>query len=171
MKQKAYDAYKAILDKKNEVVKPMEAALQSVNRRLGEWAEEQEAERQRLEAEEVERANRQAEKDRQKELKKLRSKGYDEASVQAMATQAVVPVVREVAPTYEKGGLTTRKTYSGAVVDLHALIKFVAKNKRYAYLLKIDQAELNKLVRSMREDCDLPGVRVETNTTVASGRK
>jgi hypothetical protein len=167
----AKETYDAVVKKKNEVVKPAEQALAEVNKKLAEYVMAQEQERRRLEQIETDRANRETEKLRQREVKKLERQGYDAESVQLIATQVAVPQVREIAPTYEAGAISTRVAYEAEVVDLLALVKFVAKNKRYLYLLEANKTEVNKLARSMREQLDIPGLKLNKKTTIASNSR
>jgi hypothetical protein len=170
MKQKAWESHKEIVAKINQVVKPAEDALKKVNQQLAQWIDQQaELERAR-QAELQESARLEAERDRAKELKKLSKRGYDQASLDLIASEAIIVQPIEVEPTYDPGGVSARKKWSGEVVDLLALIKFVAKNKQFLYLLEANQTEVNKLARSMRENMDIPGVKIVKETVIASKR-
>jgi hypothetical protein len=171
MRVKAHEAYKEILNKKAEVVKPAKVHLDGLNASIGIFLQSQREKQRKLQEAEQERLNALAEKQHEREIKKLQKKGYDPESIEMMSQQAVVAPVAEVKPILEQGGISTREQWQGEVVDMMALIKFISKNKRYQHLLQVDQAELNKLARSMRQNLDLPGVNVISKTVVATKRR
>ncbi len=166
--RKAHEAHKAVLALRNELRSPVEAALQERNKQLVAWTEELE-DRRRLEEERLlEEARKAAEKLRQREIKVLKRKGYDEESIQAVADAPLRVASIEVGEQYQKSdAITDGVTWSCEVVDKLAFIKWVAKNARVAHqYLEVDQAEVNRLAKSQQSLLDIPGLRAVPKTVI-----
>jgi hypothetical protein len=168
----AYEAYKAILDKRKQVTEPVERRLAEINRGLINWDQEQErarlAEQRRLENE----AKAKAEEERIAAAQALEASGATKESVDEFLSAPVAvtePVV--AAPTYEKSSAVVyRDNYSGKVTNLLNLVKFVAKNPHFIGLLQINQTALNQQAKALKDSMNIPGVQVVNNKVVASGR-
>ena len=75
-----------------------------------------------------------------------------------MKEEAMAPVVQVKAEVAKVSGVITTKRWKAEVVNVEALIKFVAKNPKWAHLLKPDTAALNALARSQKAAMEIPGV-------------
>ena len=73
------------------------------------------------------------------------------------------------APVPRVAGISTRKKWTGNVVDLQALIQAVAAGEAPATLLQVDQKKLDKLVNDMDGERKFPGVENVKSMTI-SGR-
>lgn len=164
-----------------------ERKRQEEERRL---REEQRKEQERLQAEAAERrieAERQAqEKERQAAeaakaghaegqqlaliaAQEVRQQGQMEA--EALQQQAAVVPAAIVAET-KVAGTSRSEKFVAAVIDKHALIKYVAENPEWLNLLDVNQVALNGIARSQKTDCRIPGVKVERDFIVsARGRR
>jgi len=167
--QKAHEAHKAVIKLRNDLKAPVEAVLKDRNRELARWDEEREAERERLEEEALEKARLDAERERAKELKRLRKKGFDEQSIAAVAESPLKIKQVEVEDVYQKSDkLVSKTTWSCEVVDKVALIKYVAKNiKLLHHLLEVDQAAVNRLARDQKQLLSVPGLRAVSGKVIA----
>lgn len=167
-----YTAYKAALDKKKQVLDPVEQTVTGLNKALSAWDYEQEQlrlrEQRRIEVE----AHRQAEEQRLADAVYLEETGADAETITALLDTPVVnhvPVV--AAATYEKSSAVVyRDNWGGEVTDLYALIKAVAKNKNLLGLVQINQPALNRMARDLKGAMEIPGTRPVNNRVVASGR-
>lgn len=168
----AYVAYKNLLDTKKKVIGPVENTVAAINLELLKWDKEQEqirrAEQQRLENEALAEAERQREED----AKHLAATGADEETVAAVLSEPVqvtAPVV--AARTYEASkAVQYRDHWQAEVTDLHALVKFVAKNKGHIALLQPNPSALNNLAKALKQTLGIPGIKAVNKRLVASGR-
>lgn len=85
---------------------------------------------------------------------------------QASMVTAAPPVV--VAPVSTGAG--TAKTWKVEVLDLLALVKFVAAHPEHIGLVKADEVKLKALARSMEENFNVDGVRASQVTGIRSAR-
>jgi hypothetical protein len=166
----AHRAHKAAVDALKRIDGPLEIAERAVKGTIAAWDQEQ----QRLRREEEERLRKEEEARRDAELEaKLESSeaaGASSAEVRAMISQAALapPVVVAAPPRYERAaGVATRKTYSGQVVSLIDLIRWVAQNPQYCNLLKENPVGLNQLIHASRGVLTIPGVRVVEDSVVS----
>lgn len=103
-----------------------------------------------------------------------RQQAQDEADLGAsLSGEASEPVFVPdySAPVFEKpkaAGIGFRTDWAGECHDLMALIKAIADGKAPLELVQVNQAELNKRARMLREALNFPGVRAVSKRTVTS---
>lgn len=91
-----------------------------------------------------------------------------EAAVKTQVAEMIVasPVVVAEAP--KAAGISTRETVAFEVVDLLALVQHVAQHPELIGLLVADSTKLRAYVRGLGLQCNLPGVRVFTQQSLAA---
>jgi hypothetical protein len=145
---------------------PLVSAQRIIESGMLAWEDEQRniaAQRQR----EADEKARKAEEDRRlAEAEQLVSEGKEEEAEQLLDEDIVVhATVPNETPKLE--GIHTRWTYSGKVVDLMALIKYICVHPEYINLIEAHQPSVNALARSQRDSMDIPGVQlVKTSSKV-----
>jgi hypothetical protein len=169
IKEKAYAAYKAVLDQVKKAKEPVVEQLAILDGELAAWHD---SERLRVEREESEarcQAALEAERLQAAKAEEARAMGYDEDSVQALLETPLQVSIRRVEAI--TGGVTARDAWSAEVIDLLELVKFVAGDRRYLHVLRAVEPELNKLARAMKENMDIPGVKAVRATKIATKRR
>lgn len=127
-----------------------------------------ETEQKRKAAEEQARLEAQARKEEEErqllDAAEAEDAGDTEAAQEILA-EPVVPVPITVAPAIAKvEGVSTATRYRAEVVDLLALVRYVAANPHMVNLLVANGPALNAQARSLREAMQLPGVKVVKET-------
>jgi hypothetical protein len=175
---RAFQAHKALVKEKADAEAPLQVAERAIKDKLVAFDKEQErlrlAEQRRLEE-----AARQAE-----ETRRLAEASAMEAEALAngdMALQAEAealiaapvetPVVFIEKATPKVAGLAYRLTYSAEVVNLAALVGYVAAHPESANLLLPNTVALNQMARAMKTALRLPGVKVIEKRDIAAGSR
>lgn len=172
MREKAYSAYKEILDQKKKIAEPAKKLLGNVNSKLSEYVDQQRRESEKQQRKVLDEAQKQAQRDRDRQVRDLRKRGFDEESIEALANAPVeIGALAPVEPGVDTNELSLRETYAGEVVDFYALVKFVAKNKHMIHLLSANSSEINKLARAQKSGMDIPGLRAIRKTNVANRKQ
>lgn len=171
IKDPVWQEHKKICQNETDICSPVRELMKKINGALVRFDQEQERqrrERQRLLDEERARLE---ERERINRAASAEAQGMDAETVDAVLdTPVSVPVVH-AAPTYEKSkAVGFRDNFSGECFDLFALVKFVAKNRSYLNLLAPDQTAINKLAKALKEQLQIPGVRVENRKIAVTGR-
>lgn len=165
-KAAAHNAHKAMTALESRLVAPLDEARAIAEPKVAAW---QRAERARVEADQraaVEAARKAAE-DRQLAMaEEAESFGMDDVA-DAILDDKPVPVVAPVAPVAPIAGVAARTTYRAEVVDLLALVRYVAANPSQIGLLAANAAALNGLARALKNTLTIPGVRVVAEESVA----
>jgi hypothetical protein len=169
MREPAYRAYKAIMERFSEADGPLELAERHVKSAILTWDQEQERRRQQLQRE-AEEAARKAEEARMNAASVAEDLGASEEEVEAIAN-SIAPVVAEpIAPLYQRAsGVSTRDNWSARVVDIKKLCAGVAKGTVPISYVEPNMTALNARARADRQTMNVVGV-VAVNTPVVSGR-
>ena len=77
-----------------------------------------------------------------------------------MAAPVVPQVVEAMLEIARVAGVSTALRYRGEVSDLHALVRHVVAHPEHVNLLAPNGPAINALARSLREACNIPGVKV-----------
>lgn len=168
--RKAADsAKKEILAARDGLAGPLKEARRVYDRKADEYERAElakaEVERKRLQA-----LAKQQEVDRQlQDAIEAEGAGDDAGAAAIMDEATVVPEVAVVAPVAKVKGVSKRTSWSAQVVDLGALVAYVAKHPEWRSLLQVNQPNLNRLAVSQHNDLAIPGVRAIA-TTVRSTR-
>jgi len=162
----AHRAHKSITTLEREFLGPLENARASLVRRCGAY----ETAQARLEA--AAKVKAQADQKRLEEATleaamEAEADGQEAQVVDAiLATAPVEPVPVETQRS-TLAGVHNRVKWSAKVLDLPALVKYVAERPEWSHLLQVNQAVLNQLARSKKRDLDLPGVQIVSEITKA----
>jgi gas vesicle protein len=141
LREKAYSAYKEVLDKLKEGDRPLEVAERSLKHSLLTWDEAQRREQERLQAEAQRKAEADEEARRAQLAFEMEQDGAEEAAIEEVVLAPVVTVAQHVAPTYQKAaGISTRENWKARVTDVKKLCKAIGAGK-----FKFDPADEQKL--------------------------
>ncbi len=88
----------------------------------------------------------------------------DKLEVDAMIQQA--PVITSSAPKVT--GIQTRTTWKAEVTDKLEFIKFVVDNPHLLELIQVNQSALNAQARSLKDSMNFPGIKVESEQSIAA---
>lgn len=165
----AYNAHKAATAARSAALAPLEEAEKEVKRKLSAWhAEERrrlEEERRRLE----EQARLEAQARREAERAELERMGIPPEAVEdemvPVEVEALATVQAPEKPKVE--GVSVVRSYDAEVVDMLALVRWVAENPELGLgLLQPNVKALRALAKAQKDALSLPGVRVIVNETV-----
>jgi uncharacterized membrane protein YqiK len=168
LKQKAFEAHRAICDAEKRLLAPVAEAEAAVKRTMGTYLQEQE--RKRLEAEaEARRAAEEAARQQQQAaaLEAIDAGAtIEEAEAIVTAPVFVAPVVAPPAP--KPKGISTREIWKAEVTDKRAVLAHVlATWPALSHLVTVDESQLNKLANSQRQLFNVPGARAFPVTTTS----
>ena len=165
--KRAFDNHRALVAEKKQHQQPLLDAEGYVKRAVLGYQQEQERIRREAEAKAQEEARKERER-LEAQAAKAAEKGKVEKS-EALQAQAAAVVAPILAPTLPKiAGLSTRITYRAEVVGKLELVKAVVAGLVPLNALDPNMTFLNQQARAMREDLTYPGVRVVTDTGLAS---
>lgn len=170
LREPAYRAYQAVLDKYNAGDKPLETAEKQIKAEINRWDAEQEKIRRELQ----EKAQREAEAAAQTEIDKqavfAELSGADAEQVAAIAAQPVVVVAPPVLPTYEKvSGVSKRENWKARVTDMKKLCAAIGKGLVPVTYVLPNESALNQRAKADRSTLNIPGV-VAYDDPVITGR-
>jgi hypothetical protein len=176
--KRAYDAHKALVAEKARAEGPLVAAENTLKAALAEFDIAQEQIRQAEEARLRVIARRDEEERRLAAAAALEAEGRatgDAALLQEAERMldAPLPVSVVVAKTTPKlPGVVYRDHWTARVLNLHALVAWVAAHPGHDHLLKPNTTALDSLARALREGLKIDGVEAQNKPTVAvaSGR-
>jgi hypothetical protein len=175
LKEKAHAAWKALTTKENETLAPARAWEAECKTALATWDAEQERlrleEQRRLEAV----ARQQEEQRRLEEAAALEAEGIAEADKGKLAEAerlidepVETPVVVVEKATPQIAGISFRENWDARVVDLQALIRFVAQNPTHQNLLQPNLIALRAQAKSLKGNLSIPGVKPFSTRVVAA---
>jgi hypothetical protein len=167
--KKAHDAHKEALGKKATYEKPLIEAELTIKKALGDYRREQErkalAERARLEEE----SRKMAELQQEQEFDAAAAAGDEVAAAQVLEQQIFTPA--PVVPIAKPQGISYRETWKFEVTSLAALVKHCAAHPEDLHLLAPNTTAIGQLVKARKSGCNLPGVRVWPDKTVAASSR
>jgi DNA-binding protein H-NS len=164
-KKKAHELHKSMTTSEQKYLQPIEKTMNLLNSKLDAY---ERAERERAEAEARER---QKEADRLEQERTLKEAvAAEEAGDQELA-EAIVTAPRAASTVVAQpaladvGGTSSRKIYSGEVVNLLALVNYVHANPDAIGYLQANQTAIDGGARALKENFRLPGVRLVVETS------
>lgn len=170
--RRAHEAHKALLAEKQEAERPLADAERIVKDGLVAFDREQERQQREAQQRQLAEQRRLEEERRLQEALALEARGRHEQADAVLEKPIVVPVpvlpAREVPKV---SGVAFRETYSARCTDLLALVRHVAAHPEHTNLLQVNQAALNSLARSLRQQLQIPGVDVVATRDVAAARR
>ena len=135
------------------------------------YEKEKEAERLRLEAEQRKLLEKEKEK-MERKAERAEVKG-DQTTADAMRSAARVmptaPIINNAPP--KVSGLTTRANWGYRIDDREGLIKWLIDTPEYHYLLDVNEKELGKLVKAMKDHTNIKHVTVSNDPSKVKTRR
>jgi hypothetical protein len=172
--QRTHEAHREATGQRSRHLKPLEDAERLLKQQIGAYELQK-----RREQEELERAAREAQElaiaeSTEAAIEAAEAQGATREEVRAIIEQPVTmtrPVIE--APIQRVSGVSTRKTWRAAIVDIKALCRAVADGKVSSALVLPNEPALNALARAQGPDLArfCPGVRVYEQSSVAARRK
>lgn len=177
--KRAFDAHRALTREKADAEAPLTEAERIVKDAMVAWDQEQERIRIEAQRRADEEARQRDEDERLSRAAAMEREGNEwgdqtlvqeaEALIEAPPAPVVAAPVAKATPVVK--GITYRTTYSARVIDVMALVKFVAANPSHVALLTPNLTALNAQARSLKMGMRIPGVNVvETKDVAAGGR-
>ena len=133
------------------------------------YEQEQTRRRELAEAEEAERLRKQQEA-LAKRAEKAEASGHEEKAetLREQAATAVYVAPAPIAAPPKVSGLSSRKTYSAEVTNLMDLVKAVAEGRAPLKYLVADMKVLNTIAGALKNDFDVPGVKLVISASLSS---
>jgi hypothetical protein len=170
VREPAYQAYQAILNKFNDGDKPLEAAEKQVKTEIARFDAEQERIRQELQREAEEKARQEEEEERLRLATMAEESGATEEEVTAIVDSPVTAVAPPVERTYQKAsGIGSRENWKARVTDLKKLCQAIGKGIVPTSYVTPNESALNARARADKSTMNLPGV-LPYNDPIISGR-
>lgn len=170
--KRAFEAHRALCGEQREHEAPLLEAERVVKDALVAYDREQERIQREAQQRQLAEQRRLEEERRLQEALALEARGRHEQAEAVLEKPIVVPVpvlpAREVPKV---AGVAFRETYSARCTDLHALIRHVAAHPEHTNLLVPNQAAINAMARSLRQQLLIPGVEVVATRDVAAARR
>lgn len=160
-------------DKVMDYVRPYTTALGNAElafkNALIAYDQEQTRRRELAEADEAERLRKQQEA-LEKRADKAQASGREEKAetLRGQAATAVYVAPAPITAPPKVSGLSSRKTYSVEVTSLMDLVKAVAEGRAPLKYLTADTKVLNTIAGAMKEDFDVPGVKLVVGSSMSS---
>ena len=166
--KRAHEAHKAAVAAKKSVEAPLTEAESIIKRGLSAWQAEEDRRRREEEARLAAIARREEEERRLAEALHAEAMGEPDLAEAIISEPVVAPVVR-VAPTPKINGVSFSQVWSAEVIDMAALVRFVAINPAMINLVQPNLTALNAMARAQKSALNIPGVRAVASRVV-SGR-
>jgi hypothetical protein len=175
---RAFAAHRALCKEKQDAEAPLTEAEGILKRALVAWDDEQERLR-RLEQERLREQARLEEEQRrleeaaalELEAGRTEDPALREEAAQLLATPVPTPTVIATRTTPRVAGISFRETWSANVVNVKALITYVAAHPECANYLTPNLTALNAAVRAQREGFRVPGVEAVRSKGAAVGNR
>lgn len=168
---RAHESHKALIKEKADAEAPLAEAERITKAALVTYDQQQEQARRAEETRVRAELKRQEEERRLSEAVALEAAGETEDADALLAEPIPVPVVAVQPTTPKVSGISYRETWGAEVVDLAALVAFVATRPEFAGLLTPNMPALNAQARSLKGALQIPGVKAICTRDVAAGRR
>ena len=172
IRKPAYEAYQAILRKRDEVTGPFDEAIRILDRPLGDWFDAQE----RIRKEKEEQI--QTELKRQQDEAKLNAaiaaeRAGDHGKVEAILNKPMAIPTVQLSKTQASQGVAFTKIYriNEESLDIKKLITAVVMQAIPVEAIMPNLKFLNAQARILKENMNYPGVEVMVETNVLSRSK
>lgn len=168
-KQKAHESHRSICALEAELLGVVETAEREAKKRIGAYRAEQErkAEEERRRLEDI--ARKQEEERRLAEAQELQDAGELEAAEVVISEPIAPPPVKIAPPTPKVAGVQFRESWQFEVSNLLQLVKHVAAHPEDLNLLQANTTAIRQMVQARKSACQIPGVRVWSEKSVAAG--
>lgn len=160
-KEMAHKAHRAVCRGEDEQLGPILAARHALTPKILDYEREQrrleEAERARLEAEERKRQDELALQD----AVDAEQQGHAELAAALLEEQQLAPAPAVVVPSAraQVKGVGSTTTWTAEVVDLHALLEWLATQQDPGDAIEVRKSWLNAQARAMKNNLRIPGLR------------
>lgn len=140
----------------------MEQAEGALKRKMLTYQNEQEAKRREAQA--------RIEAQQCAERARIAERAKDEADPQQRAADEITALVM-TAPVLSSApklaGISTKGVYKGKVTDLLALCRYIVAHPEHVNLVKGDDTAINKIARAQRDACNIEGILVYEEQSLA----
>jgi hypothetical protein len=171
LKEKAYQAHRAICEAEKKVLTPPAEAASVLKRGIAAWDAEQERSRRLEEARLAAEERRRAEEAQLGAAAEAEALGAAQEDVDAILSEPVPAVAVAAQPTYQRAqGISGRVNYSARVVNVRTLLQAVIEGKVPEQAVAPNQAFLNAQARALKEAMRYPGVQLVREATTAVRR-
>jgi hypothetical protein len=163
-------AKKELLALRDGMLRPISSARATIDTTAAAYETEQrriaEAETKRL----MEEARKREEERQLEQAVEAEEAGDPELADEILREPTPLPVVHVAAAVAKVDGMSTQTRWGAEVVDLLALVRYVAANPQWVNLLEANTVALNRLAVAVKGELRIPGVRaVSTTHRVARG--
>ena len=165
--KKAYEAHKAAVAAKRGVEAPLEEAENVIKAGMGNYNRVKEARLREEEARLAAERRKQEEEARLAEAVALESAGDAEAAEAVLAQPIIAPVVK-IPNEARVAGISHRENWRAEVIDVLALVRFIAQRPEFVNLVMPNMPALNSLAKAQRSALNVPGVRAVSEAVVAA---
>lgn len=167
MKDAAHKAHKVICDAEKEMLAPLTKAEALLKGKTGAFLVAQERIRKERERAAAEEARRLAEEEKLQEAIAAKADGASEAEVDAILESEVIATLPKIAPTIDKGNLSTSKRYSAKIVNIREFCRAIADGTIPESFALPNMASVNGRARTDKEAFKVPGCELVVETSVA----
>jgi len=165
--KKAHEAHKAAVAAKKGVEAPLVQAEDIIKAGMGTYNREKEHRLREQQARLAAERRKQEEEARLAEAVALESAGDAEVTEAVLAQPIIVPVVK-IPNEARVAGISHRENWRAEVVDVLALVKFIAQRPEFVNLVQPNMPALNSLAKAQRSALNVPGVRAVSESVVAA---
>lgn len=165
-KARAHQTHRAVTQAEKKLLDPLEQARQAVGDKCHVWAREQRRLADEARQRQEEQAQKEAEDRKLDQAQRAQDSGMPQEHVDAILEEPVKPAPVIVAPQVARvAGLGEATTWSATVVDLAALVKWVAQDtgNRLGFL-QAHRPTLNAAARKEKDKLAIPGVVASSST-------
>jgi hypothetical protein len=172
MREPAYRAYQAIMDKKTAGDKPLEMAERQIKSEVARWETEQSRIREDAQRKAQAEAEEAARIEQVKNAEFAGMAGASKQEVEAIASAPVVVVAAPVEASYEKvSGVSIRSKWVAVVQDAKKLCAAIGKGLVPVNYVTPNQAALNARASADKSTLNIPGVVAREEKIVAGRSK
>lgn len=167
--QSAHATWKEAIAQRKRVEAPLEDAERHVKAKVSAYLQAEEQSRRVETARLAAQAKAEDDERRLEEAGALEAAGEPEAAERVLDKPTFQPPPPPVSrPAPKAAGISSRELWRADVVDLTALVRSVAAGDAPISLLTVDPKVLGGLVRSLKGELKLPGIKVTCDHTIST---
>ena len=161
-KKQADELHQSICDMESALLTPCTQAQGISEKKILDYDKAERDRAAKIQAEQTERARKEAEERKLAEATSLQEAGFPKAANEVLDEPIDIPISKKVATIATVKGVSTIGRWKvTAVPDKIAAIKFLLKRPEYHNLLDLNMTGINQLATTLRENFNIPGIQVE----------